>query len=117
MDWSSSGKGPEHVSCRKGVISMRKHLSARIGATVAAGTFMAVCFAAPASAGKPAEQGCLGDYFSGQAQQFGSGFGEQVSFLARYGSDFLPIRNLGDGIQNLQAGQAPAFPDVCNTPE
>ena len=94
---------------------MSKHLTTRVGAAVAAGAFVAVCFAGSASAAKPAEQGCLGDFFSANAQAFGRGVGQQVSLFAGPESP-LPF-NYGQAIQNLQAGTAPLFPLVCNSPE
>jgi len=94
---------------------MSKNFSTRIGATVAAGTFIAMCFAGPATAAKPAEQGCLGDFMSSGAQAFGNGFGQQISFFA---GNHSPLDvSFGVAVQNLQAGTAPLFPGACNTPE
>ena len=94
---------------------MKNHLSTRVGGAVAAGAFMAVFLAGPASAAKPAEQACLGEFFSGAGQALGSGFGQQVAFFAGPESP-LPF-NYGQAVENLQAGAAPLFPFVCNPPE
>ena len=94
---------------------MKNHVSTRVGAAVAAGAFMAVSFAGSASAEKPAEQACLGEFFSGAAQALGSGFGQQVAFFA--GPESPVPFNYGQAVQNLQAGAAPLFPFVCNPPQ
>ena len=94
---------------------MKNHWSTRVGAAVAAGAVIAVSFAGSASAKKPAEQACLGEFFSGAAQALGSGFGQQVALFA--GPESPLLFNYGQAVQNLQAGTAPRFPFVCVPPE
>lgn len=94
---------------------MNKHLAARIAGALATGVVVAVTLVGSADAAQPAEQACLGEWLSGEASMFGGDFGQELSVFARFGSQFLPIRNLGDGIQNLQAGTAAAFPEVCSS--
>lgn len=83
--------------------------------TLAAGALAAglvIATAAPAHAGQPAERACLGEFFSTAASTFGSGFAANVRLFAQNPDDF-GLRNLGDGIQILQAGESPIFPQVC----
>ena len=94
---------------------MNRKLAARFGGAVATGAFVAVSLVGSADAAQPVEQACLGEWLSGEATTNGGDFGQQFSFFARFGSGFLPISNLGEGIQNLQAGTAAAFEEVCNS--
>lgn len=87
-------------------------MKARVVAVIAAGICGTVGFATPAQAAKPAEQACLGEFFSFSAQSFGVGFGQTVATFAQTPAPGL--KNFGEGIQNLQAGTAPLFPLVCN---
>jgi len=67
--------------------------------------------AAPTQAAKPAEQACLGEFLSTAAQDLGGEFGQIVADFAQN----PVLGNFGDGIQRLQAGEAPLFPDVCTS--
>jgi hypothetical protein len=90
----------------------------RVVAAIAAGVFgvvgFVVGFAAPAQAAEPVEQACLGEFLSAGAQAFGVGFGQTIGSFAQ-NPEQAGLDNLGEGIQNLQAGTAPLFPDACNT--
>lgn len=86
-------------------------MTLKIAVALAVGMLAAGSLTGSAHAAEPAEQACLGKFFSGVA---GRGFGQDVSFFAQ-NADTFGLKNLGEGIQNLQAGEAPLFPDVCNS--
>jgi hypothetical protein len=90
----------------------------RVVAAISAGVFgvvgFVVGFAAPAQAAEPVEQACLGEFLSGGAQEFGAGFGQTIGFFAQF-PEVFGLDNFGEGIQNVQAGTAAAFPDACNS--
>jgi hypothetical protein len=68
----------------------------------------------PAHAGQPAERACLGEFFSTSASTFGHGFAHNVQLFAQ-NADQFGLRNLGEGIQILQAGESAVYPQVCQT--
>ena len=80
--------------------------------TTAAAAGVSLAVAAPASAGQPAERACLGEFLSDGARTFGAGFGHDFVFFAQ-NADQIGLRNLGDGIHILQAGESAIYPDVC----
>jgi len=90
----------------------------RVVVAISAGVFgvvgFVVGFAAPAQAAEPVEQACLGEFLSGGAQEFGAGFGQTIGFFAQF-PEVFGLDNFGEGIQNVQAGTAAAFPDACNS--
>jgi len=85
-----------------------------IAVALAVGMLAAGSLTGSAHAAEPAEQACLGKFFSGLATAFGSGFGQEVSFFAQNAEAF-GLKNLGEGIQILQAGESLLFPEVCNS--
>ena len=87
------------------------HVKTRVVAAIAVGLVGVVGFTAPAQAAQPAEQACLGEFFSTAAQQSGRGFGQTVAAFAQN----PVLGNFGEGIQVLQAGEAALFPEVCNS--
>jgi hypothetical protein len=80
---------------------------------VAAGLIGAV--AAPASAGKPTNQACVGESLSALAsnQPSPGAFGGAIRSFAQ-APDGTP--GIGDGVQSLQAGDVPndVLPNTCN---
>ncbi len=84
---------------------------ALIAAALTAGTLAVT--AAPSSATPPNEQACLGEFFSASAQA-GPLFAEQIVVFAQNSPQITGHPNLGQGLQQLLAGDAPLFPDVCN---
>ena len=88
-----------------------------LGAGAAATCMLAGLSVSPASAAEPAQQGCLGETFSGYASsQDPPLFGQAVVQAARVGGGPDVGPGIGDTMQNLLAGTFPdqVVPNTCN---
>jgi len=96
-----------HHHTRHSSIRRRAVLVTAVGAAVTVGLLPVT-----AQAAEPAERACLGEFFSDSATSVGVFFGQDVRFFAQ-NADQIGLRNLGEGIGVLQAGESVLFPDTC----
>ena len=96
---------------------MRARTIYRALAASAATCMLIGLYASAASAAEPAQQGCLGETFSGYASSVEPPlFGQTVVSAARVGGPLSTQPGFGDTVQILQAGDFPeaALPNTCN---
>jgi len=95
----------KHTAIRRVIIT-----AAVAGGTIAGATGVA-------GAAEPVVQACVGTTFSGSAAALPPpGVGTTVSFFAQNTTGSQPNPGLGDGIQQLQAGEVPdsGIANTCN---
>ena len=95
----------KHTAIRRVIITV-----AVAGGTIAGATGVA-------GAAEPVVQACVGTTFSGSAAALPPpGVGTTVSFFAQNTTGSQPNPGLGDGIQQLQAGEVPdsGIANTCN---
>ena len=81
-------------------------LNRRVGLSVAVASALALVVGGDAaSAARPAEPGCVGEFISGAASAEDSDFSLRIRFFAQ-NPELFDLASLGEGIQLLQAGDS-----------